>query len=153
MPSGFDALVVHAAAVKIADLLLDRSGRGCLLCRGGFQDLAQHFLVLVLQLVEAAPTGIGGLDGIALDPAAGGELEEVLAGLAGGVEIVQVEAMALRIGRLTTPPMRKGPRPRIATPAASATPPATITQIRIFACLFPGFPPLSSPLPANCGSA
>ena len=78
---GFDLLGVHASGVEIADLLLDGARRRVLILGGGFENLAQNLLILVLQLVEAAPAGILGLNGIALDPAAAGELEKVLAGL------------------------------------------------------------------------
>src|SRR5437868_4178850 len=70
---------------------------------------------MVLQRVEAAPARVFRLNGIALDPAAADVIEKVLAGLAGGVQIREVEAVFFRrrnrLGKRRRPPWEEDQSP------------------------------------------
>ena len=94
---GFDLLRIHAGGIEIADLLFYGIGRRAFIPGRGFQDRAQNLLIAVLHFVEPAPARIFRRNGIALDPAAVGVLEKVLAGIAGGIQIGQIEAVAVRV--------------------------------------------------------
>ena len=91
-PGPLDGPGVHAAGVEVAHLLLQaaggRLGRGRLL-----QDLLEDEPVAFLHLVEGAPAGLIGRDGVGLDPVAVGVLEKVLAGGDGGVQVGGLDAV------------------------------------------------------------
>ena len=93
---------VHARRVEIADLLRVRTGRG-VRRRRLFDDPAHDVLVVLRQLHEARPIGAVRRDRVVLFPAAGGELREVVAGLARRIDAREVEPVrgrCLRQGRV-----------------------------------------------------
>ena len=92
---------------------------------------------MVLHFVEAAPACVFRRNGIALDPAAVGVLEKVLAGTAGGVEIGEIEAVAVRSAAATA----FGTRPRLPGKAMSTAAriimPENITSTLVFCMAAP----------------
>src|SRR4029077_12549315 len=70
-----NGVCTHARRVEIADLLVNRALAGLGDGRR-FQDLPQDLLIVILERIETAPTGVLGLNRIALDPAAAGVIEE-----------------------------------------------------------------------------
>ena len=90
---GINLLGVHAACVKITNLLLVRAASGGRVRRRRFQDTAQRLLISVRQSNEAAPQRIFRWNGIILQPAAHSELIKVVARLARAVEISHVKAI------------------------------------------------------------
>ena len=94
----FDALLVHAGGVVVADLAGDgvaaRVG-----FRGGFEDLAQRLLVALVEFVEAPPARLVGWNRIALQPVAAGVLVEILARVRGLIDRLHVETHHGSIGR------------------------------------------------------
>jgi hypothetical protein len=88
---GFDGGLVEARGIEVADSLLERGAFGV---RGGefFQDVVLDAEVVLAELVEAAPAGAVGRDGIVFAPDAARILVEVLAGVDGGAHGFEVEA-------------------------------------------------------------
>src|SRR5262244_3549473 len=92
-PGSLNRRVVHAACVKIANLLLVAALAGvCILC-GCFEDLVQLFLILVSKIVEAAPARIRGGDLILRHPATVSVLKEISARRDAGIHVRNIEAM------------------------------------------------------------
>ena len=99
--------------VEVAHLLLDAAlGPGGLRA-GLLQDPLQDGAVPVGQLVEGALAALVGRDRVGLQPAAVGELVEVIAGLHGRVERGRVDRLQGRgvteqSGPTVPPPRRRG---------------------------------------------
>ena len=94
---GLDRRGVHAAPVEQAQLPLVGVLGSARLLRRFVQHLAQGGVVLVLELVEAAPHRLVRRDLIPLDPVPVGVAVEVLAGRAGGVHVGPIERLGLRL--------------------------------------------------------
>src|SRR6185437_1731647 len=81
-------LGVHAGSEVIAVLLLERAPGSI---RSRDEVLVEEIVVIVGKFGETAPRGAVGGDGIVLVPTAAGVLEEVLAGIGGLVDGVDIE--------------------------------------------------------------
>ena len=97
-----DGRLVHAGGVIVAHFLFD----GGVLPRGLslLQDVAQDIEIVLIQLVEAAPAGFVGWDGVVLHPGSAGILIEIHAGIGGLIHGGHVEAGDLfgKLGRRRT---------------------------------------------------
>ena len=87
---GVDRFLVHAARVVVANPA--RVGVGRVGLRGRLEDVAQHGVVTLLQLVKPPVARLIARQRVRLDPAAAHELVEVAAGVGGLVERGEVEA-------------------------------------------------------------
>src|ERR1035438_5565521 len=95
---GVDALFIHASRVVIADLAGHAIAPGVWL-GGLLQDPAQGLPVALFQLVEAPPAPLIGGNGIGLQPVAASVLVEILAGIGGFIDGLDVETDHGRVGR------------------------------------------------------
>ncbi len=86
-----DGIGGQAACVEVADLLFVAAGGGGSVLSGGIENDAQALAVLLGQHRKGAPGRKAGGDRIFVDPAAVGVAPEILAWLAGGVEIRAVD--------------------------------------------------------------
>jgi hypothetical protein len=80
--------LVDTASIEVADLLLIRTSRRFGLL-GRFKNGAHGGQVVVTQLGKGAPGRVFRGNGICLHPAAHGESEKVITGLAGAIQIVE----------------------------------------------------------------
>src|SRR6185295_6246270 len=88
-----DAVLVHAAAVVVADLPRLSGGRR----GGGLENLAELRVVALLQIVERRPGRAVGRDRVVLHPAAAGELIKIHTRI--GRTIQRRERNRWRLGR------------------------------------------------------
>ena len=96
--AGVDSLFIHARRVVVADLAGDAVAAGVGL--GGFlQNRAQLLLVALIQFVEPPPASLVGGYRIGLQPVSAGELIEILAGVGGLIDGVDVETDHGGVGR------------------------------------------------------
>ena len=99
--SGVDLGFIHPAGVEVAHLLHVGAGR---FFGGGFLgDLVERVVVLLDQLVEAAPARILRRDGIVLQPIAIGIKVEIIARLDRRIHVARIERRRIFLGgrRLT----------------------------------------------------
>ena len=90
--------LVHARPVVVADFLLN-GGAVFALDRGLFQNVFQDVLTALGQLIESAPTGAVGGNGVLILPAAASVGVKIVAGIDGLIEHVRVKTDALGGGR------------------------------------------------------
>ncbi len=91
---------IHAGGVEIPDLSNGRIRRSSAMRGSVVEDLSQLFVVVVSQLVECAPLGVGSRDRVGFHPATVRELVKVRARRTGGVQIGTVEWLCLPVRAL-----------------------------------------------------